>query len=48
MADITISMGLQVNIIIDLIQDKIVDLINVHPYDYNKYSKIIINGYRSY
>tara|TARA_B100000886_G_scaffold336026_1_gene294071 strand:+ start:113 stop:3469 length:3357 start_codon:yes stop_codon:yes gene_type:complete len=44
MADITISMGLQVNIIIDLIQDKIVDLINVHPYEYNKYAKIIING----
>ena len=44
MSDITIDMKSQVDIIMNLIEDKVIDIINVHPYEYNVHFKILING----
>ena len=44
MSDITLNMKHQEVIIIELLEDKLIEIINVHPYDYNNHFKVIVNG----
>jgi len=44
MADITLDMPSQVYIINDLLKDKIINIEDIHPYDFGKYTKVFLNG----
>lgn len=44
LADITINMESQEELIKDLIKDILIDIKNIHPYDYNNNHKVFING----
>ena len=44
MADITLDMPFQETIIIELLEDKIINFQDIHPYEFSNYSTIFLNG----
>ena len=44
MASVTINLNDQVQIITDFLEDKIINIYDIHPYEWFKYYKIMING----